>query len=337
MIRRDIGSFFIWIRSSQAPVYIAALYLVIGVLVLRYRPWLHEYFMVLGVRLFYVTVMWGQVPGFSGAMPHPVLSIVVVVSETLGALLGVLWPESLLWQVFLWTASIAHTIQYLPRGLGTTMRTMPNILTVSGLLFTLTTPLTGYIGVMAFPLASVSSLLLRVDPSMRRRRIGVSRVAVYTAVFIASYTALLATGYRELVLVPVTTLPLLLPWLGGRDIYRIGTTVSKIFALVSLPLSLVMPWQAVLHLVFIGFLGVTMASLCTPLLVPGIVWREVPRIGLVESIAIVSILSISTVARVLGAYTGPGYTGPVSGVLVVLVVVYYVYRILRTPRVVVRL
>jgi len=333
LIRRDIKSFFIWIRSSQIPIYITPIYIILGIIILSRMPWLHEYIMTFAVRLFYVGVMWGQVPGFAAAMPHPVLSILVASGEVLGAFTVLFLPNTLIWQIFIWISSLAHVAQYIRKGIGTTMRTAPNILTVVGLLYTLTTPFTGYIGVLAFPLASVASLLIRVDPNMRRRKITVPMILMYTTIFILSYLVILIADVKEALLIPIFILPLFLPWFGGGDIYKLGTSISKIFALSTLPLTFIASWSSVFHLAMIGFLAITMSSLCTPLLIPGIIWREVPKLSQKEVYMLMTALILSAVLRFLAGFSHIYLSSIISGVLIIYITAYYVYRILRMPRV----
>ncbi len=341
MIRRDIKSFFTWVRSSQAPLYITPAYIVAGILLLGYKPMLHVYVMSFAVRLFYVGVMWGQVPGWAGAMPHKAISVSVALFEVLAAIFVLLDPwiidlRGLSWQVFLWIGSLAHAVHYFPRGVGKTMRTAPNILTVSGLLYSLTTPWTDYMGVLVFPLASVSSLLLRVDPTKRKIKISVNHVLIFTIIFIISIIIPLITRspdtYR-FYLLPITLLFFFLPRLGGGDLYLTGTSISKIFALLSFPLSFIFSWGLTLHIALIGFLAITMASLCTPLFIPGIIWREIPRISTSEIYLIVLLGLLSTLLRTIGDVAHSKYMVLLSGLLIIVLTLYYVYKIIRMPRV----
>ncbi|MEZ0289928.1 MAG: hypothetical protein ABWJ42_02415 [Sulfolobales archaeon] len=337
MIRRDIRSFYIWIRSSQIPLYIAPIYILLGMLILGSKPGLHQYLMIFAVRLFYVGVMWGQVPGFSAMMPHPILSLLVGSMEVLAAILAVVEPRSLLWQLFLWIGSIAHVAQYMPKGLGRTMRTAPNIIVVIGLLLSLTTPLSGLLGVLAFPIASVLSLLIRVDPNMRKSRITPGLVILYTAIFAVSWIIGLLSIYRDLILLPLTILILFIPKIGGRDIYRLGTTLSKIVGLLTFPLSLIFSWDAVFHLAMIGFLALTMISLCTPLLIPGIIWREIPKLSSIEILLLVVAMLLSALLRFLSPILAIHMLSMTSGLLVIFVTLYYLYKILKMPSVPVKL
>lgn len=342
MIRRDLKSFFIWVRSSQAPLYAAPIYIVLGILVLGYRPDLHEYIMSFATRLFYAGVMWGQVPGWSGAMPHPVTSVLVGLFEILAAVFVLIDPwlidfHGYSWQLFLWIASLAHVAQYMSRGLGRTMRTAPNIVTVIGLLYSLTSPATGYMSILMFPLASVYSLLLRVDPARRKKKITVNQILVFALIFLISI-ALAPVLLRELYLLPMLVLFILIPSIGGGDeIYKIGTNVSKIFALLSFPLSFFVSWGVALHFALIGFLAVTMLSLCTPLLIPGIIWREIPRISVSESYFIAGLGALSAILRFLGGLFMNRSLVMISGILVIIVTIYYVYKILKMPKVSVKI
>ncbi|MGC9010510.1 MAG: hypothetical protein ACP5I7_07885 [Sulfolobales archaeon] len=341
MIRRDIGSFFVWVRSSQIPIYATPLYIIAGIFILGYKPHLHIYVMSFAVRLFYVGVMWGQVPGWSGAMPHKAISSLVASAEILAALMVLIDPwfidlRGLSWQIPLWIGSVAHALQYFPRGLGRTMRTAPNILTVVGLLYSLTTPWTNYMGILVFPLASVLSLLLRVDPTKRKIKITVNHVLIFTLLFIISIVVPITTSSKEvyrLYLLPLTLLFFFLPKVGGGDIYMVGTSISKIIGLLSFPLSFIFSWSVSLHIALIGFLAITMASLCTPLLIPGIIWREIPKLSSLEIYFIVSLGLLSTLLRGLGGYIHSIPIVMLSGLLIVVLTLYYVYRILREPRV----
>ncbi|MGC9149293.1 MAG: hypothetical protein ACP5GI_07650 [Sulfolobales archaeon] len=341
MIRRDIRSFFVWVRSSQIPLYITPIYIIAGILILGYRPYLHVYVMSFAVRLFYVGVMWGQAPGWSGAMPHKITSSLVASAEVLAAFMVLIDPwfidlHGLSWQILLWVGSIAHAAQYFPRGLGRTMRTAPNILTVAGLLYSLTTPWTKYMGILVFPLASVLSLLLRVDPTKRKMKITVNHVLIFTLVFIVSVVAPIIVSSRDiykLYLLPLTILFFFLPKVGGGDIYLIGTSISKIIALLSFPLSFFFSWSVSIHIALIGFLAITMASLCTPLLIPGIIWREIPKLDRSEIYFIVSLGLLSTFLRGLGGFTHLIPLVILSGLLVIILTLYYVYKILKMPKV----
>ncbi|MEM0283237.1 MAG: hypothetical protein QXE32_02905 [Sulfolobales archaeon] len=337
MIRRDIRSFFIWSRSSQIPLYMTPVYIILGVLIAGEKPELHGFLMVFAVRLFYLGVMWGQVPGFSGMMPHPLISIVILSSEIFSALYALIFPESLVWQITLWIGSIAHVIQYMRRGFGTTMRRAPNIIVMAGLILALTTPFSGLLGVLAFPLASVSSLLLRADPNMRKEKMDPTRILIYTAIFVISWVLAIITRYYNLILLPITALIFFIPKIGGRDIYRLGTSVSKIIGFLSFPISLIAPWGVSFHLAMIGFLGVTMISFCTPLLIPGIIWRENPKLLPLESIILVGVMATSAILRSLGQSIHIPILSALSGILVFLVALYYVFRILRMPSVPVKL
>jgi hypothetical protein len=191
-------------------------------------------------------------------------------------------------------------------------------------------------GILVFPLASVLSLLLRVDPTRRKIKITVNHVLIVTSIFVISIITPIVVSSKDiyrLYLLPLTLLFIFLPKVGGGDIYLVGTSISKIIGLLSFPLSFFFSWSVSLHIALIGFLAITMASLCTPLFIPGIIWREIPKLSNLEIYFIVSLGLLSAFLRGLGGYIHSIPMVMLSGLLIIILTLYYVYRILREPRV----
>ncbi len=282
------------LRVSQAGLYISLALLLSGTVLGALRQGIHVRLMVGGLMSFYFGVMYAQVPGFTRSMPNKWLSYVALASLLVGV------PTSF-WAPFAAAMSLAYG-----RGIGTTSLKLPNLLVVGGLWVSALS--TGPIwAVYGFPLASALSLMLRVDPAKGgyrpSRGLWALTIVVYALVPFMGPTWVAATGLAMLVATRGVRL---------RGAYNVGATLAKTGLLLA-PLGT--------HAVYMS-IAVVMATICVPLLVPGILLREVPRgMGPVPAIMFGGLL-----ARVFWALE-------VAAAIVVASTAYMVYRLLRGRRI----
>lgn len=218
----------------------------------------HMWAMTSGLISFYFSVMYIQLPGFIGAVPRTRLTIFVSSALAFGIALSRMSNLSYLPFSILYSALYA-------RGLRPKPNFLPNYVAVSGLLL-LPFAETPTEGVLAFPFASILTLMYRIDSSRR----GYKFSAIKTSVLLASYIFGIA-AFKLGILWASTTLPLIslavvAPPVFKRDIYA-GVFIGRVFiALLFLHR----------HFLYMGF-AVVMVSLCVPFFIASILYRELPK------------------------------------------------------------
>lgn len=282
------------LRVSQAGLYLSLALLLSGTVLGALKHGIHVRLMVGGLMSFYFGVMYAQVPGFTRLMPNKWLSYATLASLLVGV------PTSF-WAPFAAAMSLTYG-----RGIGTSLLKLPNLLPMVGLWISAlsTTPMWVVYG---FPLASALSLMLRVDPARGgyrpNRGLWALTTAVYTLVPLMGPTWIPATGLAVLAATRGIRL---------KGAYNVGATLAKAGLLLT-PLGT--------HAVYMS-IAIVMATICVPLLVPGIMLREVPKgMGPMPAIMFGGLL-----ARVLWALE-------IAAAIVVASTAYMVYRLLKGKRI----
>lgn len=331
MARLQAVSFWVWIYSSRALVYSSAVSLVLGILFSqglwgRGAQELHGILMILGTRLFYSGVMWSQLPGYTGHMPRRELSAAYSSLEVAG--LGLAMAGDSSWRYLLAASGLLHAGIYLLRGLGRIPLKAPNALVVAGLLHSSAALALGLPEILAlsFPLLSALSLMVRVDPAIYGYRV---RWPVFWTLAVVSAAMLILAAEIPLAisLIPAPWV-LLMPRLGFKGIYRLGSSIAKILSLISVPAAFG-GGLGFFHLAAIGFLGVVMGSLCVPMLLPGILGRSSPR----RWIPLPAAVAFSAVARLLYESTGSPLLLTACSAALAGAIALYVLTILRGEKV----
>ena len=332
--------FWVWIYSSRVLIMASSILLALGLLSAALGfVWEHVVLMLLGIRLFYSGVMWAQVPSYVGYMPHSFLSILVAVLEISGSIAAIL--GSWVWVYVISFSGFIHASVYLYRkAIGSSLLKLPNTLTLAGLLHTSTMLAAGFgpLYSASFPLLSASSLMLRIEPNINGYSVSKTLVYIYIALSIASLALSPLVGAWILVLVAgLVILPLyrirlgrVSPIMGVEDLYRLGSLIAKILGVLAMAVAVLrIGWIDYIHITLIGFLAVIMTSLCTPLLLPGIMgraykpkWAPIPSIvaliGIARSIPMLSIERRS-IAELLA-------------LVVVALIIYIAYTTLSSER-----
>lgn len=327
------ADFWTWIYSSRALIYSSALSLALGIALVP-SPWgpgsprLHGILMIVGVRLFYSGVMWAQLPGYTGNMPRRELSVAHSSLEAAGLVLAVLDTEA--WRYPLAASGLVHSgIYILTRALGRTPLKAPNVLVVMGLLHSSASLLLGLseILLLSFPSLSALSLMVRVDPSVYRYKI---RWPAFWALacFSAGLLTLASESPLALSLLPAPW-ALLMPRLGSKGIYRLGSSAAKLLSWISIPAAAFGGGLDSFHLAVMGFLGVIMGSLCAPLLLPGILGRSSPA----RWIPLPAALAAAAAARFLYGILGSPLLLAACSSMVAGSLAAYAIKILRGERV----
>ena len=288
-------------RVSQALLIASFASFIIGlvVLVLR-RSLLHGDLMLGGLVLFYVGIMFSQHPGFTRVMPSPFASLL------LGALSLVWFITYVLGLWFNWVWGLAFAVYYIllliKGGLGRIPLYWPNTFFLSGLVSFAVAVYTGGLGLVTFPIASIVSLVRRVEG---RQRPWYAIDLVYAVAlpimtyFIRNFitVALLSLLTFVVIGVPRGFGP------GFKTIYSraypVGSSLARVTLVMAVILSLIgVSVFDVLHLLFIGFIAVIMSVLCIPMLIPGILWFSMRFYGVV-GYEIPTLLFISALLRAL--------------------------------------
>ena len=325
-----------WIYSSRALAYLSLVSFLTGltaILLLQVRY--HQYLMIYGIRTFYSSIMWVQIPGYTGKIPPKYTSLAHAIAEGSSLPLILIGSES--WLYPLGVSTAIHLSRY-HGAIKPTKLHSPNTLTVIGLLATYTVFITNDIWALAyFPLLSAVSLLSRVDPSMRGYTVSVERIVALATIALVSTIISVAKGFEYMALL-LGSLPLVLP--GFRrveNIYLKGSTTAKAIGIASLTILALQQLAdiAILdlsHLIVLGFLAVVMSSLCAPYLLPSILWRRVFE----ANINIPYLLLLSAVARAVLLklpYTLIPYTQAVSATLAIGAIAYYTFNLLKSKKV----
>jgi len=244
------------ILASRIALFLSAAFFILGVFIPS--PALHPFFMVGGLLAFYFAVMYIQLPGFVNAVPAR-------------------WATWLLLVLFLIGLAASYQYGYLPllpfsllyallstRHLTRQPTYYPNAITIAGLLLLPLSP-THIAAVASFPLASVYTLLYRIDSSRARLPLSFKKALVITASYLASWL-LLAAGQLWALLIPSLVLTASAPP-KPRDAYGVGSFLFR-WLIALAPLHH--------HLMYMAF-TVIMSALCAPYFPPSILYREMPN------------------------------------------------------------
>jgi len=281
--------------SAQAALYLTAALFLAGLSL----PQQHQHFMVAGLLAFYHAVMYVQLPGFINAVPHRAATWVLLAFF----LLGVAVSPGVGYLAYL-PYSLLHAVLYL-KGLWGKPTYYPNLITAAGLLLL---PLSAapLEAVLAFPLASVYSLMYRIDFSRAKKRFTAATAAAVAAAYVAAFLAVKA-GYPWAVAAPSLLLTIFaVPRL--NDLYGASAFFFR-WVVALAPLGT--------HLVYMAF-GVIMSALCVPYFIPAILYREVPRYR-------GELVAVAATAYVL---RNAGFAAP-AAVLVAGLVLYVAWRSFR--------
>jgi len=247
------------VRSAQTALFSAAVFFATGAVSAASRlVAVHYYLMVAGLLLFYHAVMYVQLPGFINAVPRRAATWLLLAFLLLGV---VAWPQ-VGFSAYL-PYSLLHAALYL-RGLWGKPAYYPNLISVAGLLLlpTSSTPLEA---VLSFPLASVYSLMYRIDFSKARRRFTAATATAVATAYVAAFLAAKA-GYPWAVAAPSLLLTVFaVPRV--NDLYGASAFFFR-WAVALAPLGH--------HWVYMAF-AVVMSSLCVPFFIHSILFREMPR------------------------------------------------------------
>jgi len=287
-----------WIRwnivSTRTGLSASLALLLAGPLLINH-PQLHGDFMLLGINLFYIFIMLNQHVGFTRLLPSKYSSITVLT-------LSLIWVIMYVVNLWVWSISliilIAYYVLLLYRGLGRIPLLWPNWFTLVGLLGMVPiSPINPFM-LISYPLASVISLMRRVEGKQRMRYADIP--------YMAAYPFLMHMNSREsiILLLVLTLIVLGLPTRNrGRGIlatYWIGSMLGRAGLLITLVLAaLGSPNILMIHALALGFIAVIMVSLCIPMLVPGILWISIGRYGP----EIPMLTWSSSIARILASYS----------------------------------
>jgi len=283
------------VRSAQATLYLTAALFLAGLSL----PQQHQHFMVAGLLAFYHAVMYVQLPGFINAVPNRAATWLLVAFLLLGT-------AALPWVGFsaYLPYSLLHAVLYV-KGLWGKPTYYPNLITAAGLLLL---PLSAppLEAVLSFPLASVYSLMYRIDFSRAKKRFTAATATAVAVAYVAAFLAV-KVGYLWAVAVPSLLLTIFaVPRL--NDLY--GASAFFFRWVVALA-----PLGA--HFVYMAF-GVIMSALCVPYFIPAILYREVPRYK-------GELVAVAATAYVL---RNAGFAAP-AAVLVAGLVLYVAWRSLK--------
>ena len=240
--------------SAQAALYLTAALFLAGL----FLPQQHQHFMVASLLAFYHAVMYVQLPGFINAVPHIAATWALLAFFLLG---GAVSPS--VGNLAYLPYSLLHAALYV-KGLWGKPTYYPNLITVTGLLLL---PLSAapLEAVLSFPLASVYSLMYRIDFSRAKKRFSAATAGAVVAAYVAAFLAAKA-GHPWAVAVPSLLLTAFaVPRL--NDLYGASALFFR-WAVALAPLGS--------HLVYMAF-AVIMSALCVPYFIPAILYREVPR------------------------------------------------------------
>jgi hypothetical protein len=281
--------------STRVALFLVAAFFAAGVAAMK----LHHHLMVAGLLLFYHAVMYVQLPGFINAVPNRAATWLLFAFLLLGtAALPLAGFSAYL------PYALLHAALY-GRGLWGKPTYYPNLITAAGLLLL---PLSAapLEAVFSFPLASVYSLMYRIDFSRAKKRFTAATAAAVAAAYVAAFLAV-KTGYLWAVAVPSLLLTIFaVPRL--NDLYGASAFFFR-WVVALAPLGT--------HLAYMAF-GVIMSALCVPYFIPAILYREVPRYR-------GELVAVAATAYVL---RNAGFAAPVA-VLVAGLVLYVAWRSFR--------
>ncbi|WP_069807067.1 hypothetical protein [Vulcanisaeta thermophila] len=290
------------IRASQSLLVVSIALLIIGPLMLIFYPQLHGNFMLVGIVLFYIGIIYSQHPGFMRVMPSPPTSIVI-------AFLSLAWAVAYLmglnYSVVIALVLVAFylTLILIKGGIGLKPLYWPNTFFISGLIsFAVATLLHSTYGLISLPVASIVELMRRVEGRHRYNY-------VIDVVYASSLPILTIFITNNVGLALMSLLTLITLGLPIRDTskfrtvyasaYPIGSLLGRLSLLITVVLALLgYPYVDTIHMLFLGFIAVIMSSLCIPMLIPGILWFSMRFYGYV-SYDIPILLLLAAITRVL--------------------------------------
>ncbi|ADN50568.1 hypothetical protein [Vulcanisaeta distributa] len=295
-------------RVSQALIILSMASFIIGsaVLALRYGR-LHGDLMLGGLILFYVGIMFSQHPGFTRVMPSPFASVLI-------GLLTIAWFVTYTLGVwFSWIMGIILALYYallliIRGGLGRKPLYWPNTFFLSGLISLMIALYLGGFRLVVFPVASIVSLIRRVESRQRP----IYAIDIPYAVLLPVMTYYLNNSIDLAVFSLFTLIAIGVPRRFGPAFkttysrtYPIGSSLGRAMLIITAILALIgVPLGDVIHALFIGFIAVIMSSLCIPMLNPGILWFSMRRYGIV-GFEIPTLLFISAILRAVYYLVGP--------------------------------
>ncbi|ABL87489.1 conserved hypothetical protein [Pyrobaculum islandicum DSM 4184] len=246
------------VLSTRIALFLSGALFILGVSTAGHMQQLHGYLMIAGLLAFYHAVMYMQLPGFINATPRRVVTWLLLALFFLG-LIGYISFGYLAYLPY----SLLHIVLYL-RGLWGKPTYYPNVITAAGL-FLLPLSTSHLDAVFSFPLASVYSLLYRIELSRARKRFTAPSALLLTALYLAAYVAT-KVGLSWAMALPSLALTLYArPRL--NDAYGIGAFFFR-WAIALAPLGA--------HFVYMAF-AVVMSALCVPYFIPAILYRQVPN------------------------------------------------------------
>jgi hypothetical protein len=265
-----------------------------------------------GLVLFYVGIMFSQHPGFTRVMPSPPASLLI------GALSLAWFITYVLDLWFSWVVGLIFVIYYIAllirSGLGRIPLYWPNTFFLSGLVSLAVALYTGGPGIITFPIASIVSLIRRVESRQRPQYVVDLLYAALLPIMTYFMKYVIDIALMSLLTFVVIGIPgSFRSWVRtiysraypiGSVLARVSLVIAAILALVSATKLLIVPVPEILHLLFIGFVATIMSVLCIPMLNPGILWFSMRFYG-ISGYEIPALLFISALLRTLYFLVSP--------------------------------
>ncbi|MFN3803824.1 MAG: hypothetical protein ACK4SY_02075 [Pyrobaculum sp.] len=288
------------IKSAQIALYVSAASFLLAIYdAVAGRHLFHAHLMAVGLLAFYFSVMYIQLPGFINAVPKRPATWLLAAAFFSAAVVSY-WVGYIAYLPF----SLTYAILYI-KGLGGKPTYVPNLVTVPGLLF-LPTAGSHLDAIASYPLASVYTLLYRIDSSKARRRFSLASSLALASTYVAAYLAF-RLGHLWAFLLPSLVLTAVAPP-KVRDPYGVGALAFR--------------WAIALagvhhHFMYMAF-ALVMSVLCVPYFLPSVLYRGAPTYGL----ELLALATIATALRLLGQITA-------AGVLTIATVLYVAWRLAR--------
>lgn len=293
---------FYWATVEVVKISKVALYLSFVLFLLGMSPplfHLHNFFMSSALLAFYLSVMYIQIIGFINAAPSVAASRVLLILFITGLVFS-FWIGYVAYLAF----SILYGLLYI-KGVGQSPGLAPNLLTLAGILLlpTATSPIEA---LATYPLASVYSLLYRIDGARSRKKYDVKTGVFLTMLYTASYI-LFKNGIIWAFIIPSVALTIVTPP-RVNDLYGVGSFIFR-WGVALAPLD---------HHIFYMSFAVIMSVLCVPYFIPAVIYRKVPNYGL----WLFGLVTAAFVTRVFNILTA-------SGLITLLTLIYVVYKSYR--------
>jgi len=284
------------IRVSQLMLWMSLILALIGPMLSMFSYNIHGEIMMAAISMFYIGIMYSQHPGFTNFMPDKMASIAM-------AMVSITWSITLMVGTWLWRPlaaswALLYIAIFMQNGLGSKPLYFPNWFTLVGLLGVLGASFTGFQwGLIGFPIASVISLLRRVNGKMRMGKLDLLVLPLYPVI-----ASLLWLNYARVIFLFLIIfslgLPSSLPRSDLSSALPVGLAVAMTIGIPAAGATILMKWPSILyfHALALGFLAPIMLSLCVPMLLPGTLWiwpknysEEIP--ALIGASAILRLLS----------------------------------------------